>query len=1319
MIGASQLTRAIPALRAETAPLDSRTSRQLIAQVVERATLYRFFDTQNRATGDWRTAYEQVPLIRYARLAEWKLGPEREWSTEALRSLAEANSYEPGMAEVGARLVAQLQKGFFRVEEERVAFSAWPHERRFVEGLEDLIVAHLAEAWHRLRACREEIRRQWPRSEPAEAFEMTRDWPKLEPRFWGEGGSESSWGAVRSRDALNRSLSAVSETLFSALDLVIAEAGRRFEETSAAPAELPPHVALYAAFIRQFVTAQGLLNELPRRHRDYYYREVLRAQPRGARPDHVFVAFSAAAPQTFALLPAGTKLSAGKDADGTPIDYRTDSPVPVNGRVGIVHADTLPISRSILAEGVDAAVAVAKLSILEGPRVHFRTSQRSHRALGPGFVFAHPVLALAEGRRVIRITVSLEALASENPVVNRSGELIFPGLCFDYTAPDGWRLIPPHRVTARFFPAVVGPELPSLDRLQWTLVLSPAMPALVPTETGLHGDQAWGAMPALRCRWFDPDSGIGSGVDPFDPASSGLPLLNRPVAGIEAKVVVAGVTSLAMSGPEGALSTEAPFTPFGATPIQGYAFDFAYPELLGKTVDALSLTFLWQNLPVNPVHFPKGLRSYFAAYLDAVNDPERARFARRDYRVTPQVGAGERWCEVETDHRQLLSGKGEGRLFDPDQTGTDALWSRTRWRFAPQPAVTELRRHGAGEVFASEPFSYRFRLQLDLPEEAFGQPLYAEVIETVANRNARVVTAELDDPAFPQRRNAGGWSLLEAFHSVTEPAPRSFWRRWWFRGVAVEDYPLVLDAEIFRRVDALRELTPGLTLRARELALDTKSFLDAFGQLKGVVFRGLSGLAKVFADRWGGKAGEAPEFETLVRWLVDLLAPLRLEQPQNLPLTPRVARATLAYSASAVWADSGSSAETHWWHWDGRNASRARPGKPLSARVEDDYLYLAFRGIEPGDTLRLLAVVESAPVTEGFSVSGPAEGETSTLWQCLVGDVWKTLPVPGRIRDGTEGFSRTGLITWEVSPKVDTDHTVALDGCVWLRVKSPILGRETEAVRWYLHGARATRVLEPSSVSAAFKAKALPPGTIRALRTPDPRIKSVHQPLDSFGGIEAEEDERFAVRVAEQLRHKGRAVTGWDFERLVLDRHPAVFFARAIPPARPAEAGRITLLVVPSRQANSAEVSPAFSKDELQRLWDDLIKRAAPDLRLTVSNPSYDRVRVLAQVAFVPDQTFHSYLERLSGELDTFIAPWIYDQSEPTALARLDGFPAAELGAFIRSRSYVKKLGSYALRVTPAQSEIESTDLREVAPSSPRTLLLPAARHEITPWTEA
>ena len=181
------------------------------------------------------------------------------------------------------------------MDEEAEIFADFPHETSYAAML--------------LRAIREVLAADYRMIYPWKKWLEEREQAQLPPlrfQWWGEPNPSAG---RRDPTVLFRAVWSGQ----SVLGQLVEQARSRYEYHFATPWGLPPHFALYLAFLRQFGGAQAALNELPVRHRDYYYRQVLLLQPKPAVPDTAYVAFTAA-PQSSVSLPAGTRLSAGKDA---------------------------------------------------------------------------------------------------------------------------------------------------------------------------------------------------------------------------------------------------------------------------------------------------------------------------------------------------------------------------------------------------------------------------------------------------------------------------------------------------------------------------------------------------------------------------------------------------------------------------------------------------------------------------------------------------------------------------------------------------------------------------------------------------------------------------------------------------------------------------------------------------------------------------------------------------------------------------------------------------------------------------------------------
>ena len=68
----------------------------------------------------------------------------------------------------------------------------------------------------------------------------------------------------------------------------------------------------------------------------------------------------------------------------------------------------------------------------------------------------------------------------------------------------------------------------------------------------------------------------------------------------------------------------------------------------------------------------------------------------------------------------------------------------------------------------------------------------------------------------------------------------------------------------------------------------------------------------------------------------------------------------------------------------------------------------------------------------------------------------------------------------------------------------------------------------------------VPAGTISETTTPIPGLGEIDQIGYSFGGRPVEDRKSLFTRASERLRHKQRAVSPWDYERLVLEAFPNV-----------------------------------------------------------------------------------------------------------------------------------------------------------------------------------
>jgi hypothetical protein len=203
-----------------------------------------------------------------------------------------------------------------------------------------------------------------------------------------------------------------------------------------------PHLGLLFAFLRLFRLFQNDLNALPARHLEFFYRQVLRIEPKKFAPDKAHVVFEIARHLPSHPIPKETLLKDGKDSRNIDVLFGLDEPVVIDQaqvkELKTLFLNTLkgslaepPPQNASTLEGVYVAPAA---NSADGQGKEFKEDQsRNWATLGArwskfvapgkekpeahpygrlGFVLASPVLWLQEGQR--RITIQIECDATGN-----------------------------------------------------------------------------------------------------------------------------------------------------------------------------------------------------------------------------------------------------------------------------------------------------------------------------------------------------------------------------------------------------------------------------------------------------------------------------------------------------------------------------------------------------------------------------------------------------------------------------------------------------------------------------------------------------------------------------------------------------------------------------------------------------------------------------------------------------------------------------------------------------------------------------------------
>ena len=224
---------------------------------------------------------------------------------------------------------------------------------------------------------------------------------------------------------------------------------------------------------------------------------------------------------------------------------------------------------------------------------------------------------------------------------------------------------------------------------------------------------------------------------------------------------------------------------------------------------------------------------------------------------------------------------------------------------------------------------------------------------------------------------------------------------------------------------------------------------------------------------------------------------------------------------------------------------------------------------------------------------------------------WKKIGESNVLKDTTCGFTQDGTVVLDIKEMMQKGGLGFQEGYTWIQcVCSNGNCRSVTEVR-----SRAIDLAySPSSKGAGPAGASLPAETISKTVGSIVGLKKVSQPFDGLMGTRAEEQALFRRRVAETLRHKGRAWSAWDYESLVLQQFPDVAYAKCLPSYYKGEItpGAVTMMVIPT--VSEDDLVPDADVRLINRVREALGKVSSPFVRIDVVSPECKVVTVVADV---------------------------------------------------------------------------------------------------------
>lgn len=383
-------------------------------------------------------------------------------------------------------------------------------------------------------------------------------------------------------------------------------------------------------------------------------------------------------------------------------------------------------------------------------------------------------------------------------------------------------------------------------------------------------------------------------------------------------------------------------------------------------------------------------------------------------------------------------------------------------------------------------------------------------------------------------------------------------------------------------------------------------------------------------------------------------------------------------------------------------------------------IYLGFEDLNANELLNMLwELVPNDKWTYG-------EG-AEVKWHYLSKNEWMPLKGQYLLFDETNGLINSGIISIEIPPDASKEHISLPSGKIWLRAgvsqKAELVSR---LKRIYLSAASAIYQFPPEGEEnhpislEAFSAEAVADNI--------DGILSVIQPLPTSGGRAKETEGEFISRISEYLRHKQRAITTWDMEKMLLREFDQLAYVRAfghfghesfVAP------GEVVIAAMPKIYNTEVFFQPKLNFGEIKAMEEYLRKVSSPFAKITVRNPLFEFVWVKCKVVLKSKET-GAILKQLHKDLLHYLCPWFYE--DPKMAMTIRTLRRSDVYMYLQSRPYISYITGFSLVHLTVDDQgkyhIEDTAQTnnlndEIICTRPWTVIVPLAGNHIEIMQEA
>ncbi len=1160
--------------------------------------------------------------------------------------------------------------------------------------------------------------------------------------------------------ALQSSISGIAADFIDVIGLVTTGASDLVNDDlvgllqSGGQANTPPHLALLYSFLSQFQNVQQDLNNLTGAHLTYFYQRVLKLAPAAVVPDNAYVVFGLQKQIPNCTLPAGTQLKDGKDNNQADIIFSLDSPIEIT-QAQATQVSTLFVNGRACAYAAPNALMADSWPTLGG--VDYPSARL-------GFLLASKVLLMNEGERkvYIQLACSWGQVCSGDPTSAAFFDQVKKAFCrkylvitqalLDQAAAMGLKSTSVSAIKEYFLKDPCQQLLCKQDQTQYLDQAIVPIPSCQSSEEwrgeGIWGELYWTGERERACNdkfkeWWNTE------MDKVHATPA--------IAAFERNILLQllqpqSVFNISFSGATAWLTPD--FVDMTMSPLSGGKFLLQFFARIGMAQPAVTSysPSLGENFnttdPLVCVQLNDSLKMKFDSAIDSTAVPapvcclvrpvsdcgEEVSFYEffRNVTLLPDID------EVRTKIHITVCGVKNSLVAQNDTSVLNPKSSFTA--FGTKPVITDFDVWpvpvpgsgmnlvgpnfyvGCAEIFLKKWKQLMININWLNKPHKFSE-YYSAYLDTTGTSSPQPPASppsptpitNLDDPGYQVALSllhngswvpeADGGSHLNNYghphHTAAQTLTRQNTRHLFARekkdSFCGDAYAYHYSFEISPADFGVEDELSYDPVFAPITSYSSTSTMNGFIKLTLEYQDFLHGIFTTVMSQQNTVLAKVPS---------TTYVPL-----PNAPWTPTIQNMSIDYRAEAEIEDINL---IQLYPYQGTYLAVDISAHPtlLASFCAEGYLFIGLSGLIPGDNLNVLF-----QFAEG---TGDTEAGPITLsWQYLANNQWVPLrPDFEILQDTTNNLSTTGIIQFNFPDDISNNNTILQSGLYWISVSAP--GNTTavsQAIAISTQAALATFLNNPGLNDQTRPGNIpLPQGSLTKLVVANPAVTQISQPMSSFGGHAPEASANaYTQRVSEQLRHKGRALQKWDYERMVLQQFPQVLVAKCINHSYalssqnykwdfPMAPGNIIVAVLPDTTqltvANSLQ--PTVPMSMLSSIQSLLSAATSPFVQLTVMNPRYEPVDMCLSVTLAAGLNATFYSAQLQQDIQGYMAPWL--SGNIAGLQFAQRLYRSDLVEFIESLSYIGNLVS--LNMCHQGDALAAIAPDFIDPLTPRSILV-------------